>query len=114
VESNKKLITPKVIETQNTSHEVINMGRYNFYDKSPNNFDFTDDDPDQNTEMPKNDHYDFYYNPMEIQKHAGPFMLNDDFISNIQSPTCLSITYPDLITFTTNLEAEHEFTIYTI
>jgi hypothetical protein len=66
------------------------------------------------------DHYDFYYNPKELQEHSGLSMLDDDFIPNIQSPTSqkwsyflhdsflphvndLYIAYPDLITFATNI-----------
>jgi hypothetical protein len=74
------------------------MGRYNFYDESPNDFDFTDEDsidfmdegPDLNIEVSKIDHYDFYYDWKELQKHAGISMWDDDFISNIQLPTCIT------------------------
>jgi hypothetical protein len=79
-ESNKKLTIPKVIDTQSICHNVINMGRYNFYNESPNDFDFTDEDPcdftderpDLNAEFSKIDHFDFYYDLKELQKHAAP------------------------------------------
>jgi hypothetical protein len=81
--------------------------------------------------MPEFDDYNFYYDPQESQKHAGTSMVDGDFISNIQLPTSqrwsyflcsspalcdddMSINYPDLIVFTTNLEAELHCMIHTI
>jgi hypothetical protein len=82
--------------------------------------------------VPEFDQYNFYYDQEELQRLADPSMTDGDFISNIQSPTSqrwscyflcsppalrddeMSITYPDLIAYATNLEAELNCTIHTI
>jgi hypothetical protein len=87
-ESNRKLTTPNAYEAKSTSHKVINMVRYNFYDESPNDFDFIDEDlfcftdegPGLSIDMSKIDHFDFYHDPEELWEHAGPSMMNNDFI----------------------------------
>jgi hypothetical protein len=115
------------------------MGRYNFYNESPNDFDFMDEDlfcltnegPGPSANVSEIDHYDFYYNVEESQKPADPSLMDSDFIFNIQLPTSqrwsyflhsspalhdddISIAYPDLIVYATDLEAELDHTIHTI
>jgi hypothetical protein len=41
-------------------HVVINMGRYHFYDESPNEYSFTDEDLGLTTDEPNFDQYNFY------------------------------------------------------
>jgi hypothetical protein len=77
------------------------------------------------------DQYDLYYDQEELEKPADLSMMDDDFISDTQSPTTqrwsyfldnppaqhddeMSIVYPGLIANATNLEAELNCTIHTI
>jgi hypothetical protein len=48
------------------NHAVINMGRYHFYDESPNDYCFTDEDLGLTTDESDFDQYDFYYNLEEL------------------------------------------------
>jgi hypothetical protein len=73
-----------------TEHSVINMGRYHFYDESPNEYSFTDEDLGLSTDKPNFDHYDFYYNLEELQE---PPKMEDDTISNTQLPTSQKWSY---------------------
>ena len=70
-----------------SKHLAINMGRYHFYNESPNEYSFTDEDLGLTTDESDFDHYDFYYNLEELQE-TSPKM-DDDTISNMQSPTCI-------------------------
>jgi hypothetical protein len=45
-----------------SSHSLINMGRYHFYNESPNEYSFTDEDLGLTTDESNFDQYDFYYN----------------------------------------------------
>jgi hypothetical protein len=62
----------------------INIGRYHFYEESPNEYSFTDGDLGLSTDESDFEMYDFYYNLEELQ---GPSKMDDDTISNLQSPT---------------------------
>jgi hypothetical protein len=105
---------------------VINMWRYHFYEESPNEYSFTNEDLGLSTDESNFDMYDFYYNLEELQ---APPNMDDDTISNLQSCTwqkwsfflqdtptqCdegMSTAYPNLIAYATNLEAELNCTIH--
>jgi hypothetical protein len=60
------------------------MGRYNFYDESPNEYSFINEDLGLSTEESVFDMYDFYYNEEELNM---PPKMDYDTISNLQSPT---------------------------
>jgi hypothetical protein len=49
-------------------HVVIKMGRYHFYDKSPNEYFFTDED----LGLTNFDQYNFYYDLEDLQEPADP------------------------------------------
>jgi hypothetical protein len=51
-----------------SKHFVINMEKYHFYDQSPNEYSFTDDDLGLTTDESNFDQYSFYYNLEELQK----------------------------------------------
>ncbi len=104
------------------------MGRYYFNNKPPNEYSFTDEDLGLSTNEPNFDQYDFYYNLEELQE---PSKMDDATISKMQSPTSqkwscylrdtpvqcdeeMSATYPNLIAYATDLEAELECTIHNI
>jgi hypothetical protein len=46
-----------------------------------------DEDLGLNTDKSDFDQYNFYYDQEELQKPADPSMMDDDSISDIQSPT---------------------------
>jgi hypothetical protein len=48
-------------------HAVVNMGRYHFYDESPNEYSFMDEDFGLTTDKSNFDQYDFYYTLEELQ-----------------------------------------------
>jgi hypothetical protein len=50
-----------------SKHLAINMGRYHFYDKSTNEYSFTDDNLGLSINKSDFDQYDFYYNLEELQ-----------------------------------------------
>jgi hypothetical protein len=104
---------------------AINIGRYYFYQESPNEYSFTGGDLGLSTSKPNFEMYDFYYNLEELQE---PFKMDDDTISNLQSPASqkwsfflqdsptqgdedMSTACPDLIAYTTDLEAELDCTL---
>ena len=109
-----------------SKHLAINIGRYSFYDESPNEYSFTNEDLGLSTNESDFDMYDFYYNVEELKT---PPKMDDDTISNLQSPTTsqkwsfflqdsptqcdvgMSSTYPNLIAYATNLEAVLDCTI---
>jgi hypothetical protein len=111
-----------------SKHLAINIGRYSFYDESPNEYSFTNEDLGLSTNESDFDMYDFYYNVEELKT---PPKMDDDTISNLQSPTSqrwssflligpnqcdedMSTAYPNLIAYATNLEAELDCTIHNI
>jgi hypothetical protein len=51
-----------------SKHSVINMGRYHFYNESPHEYSFTDEDLGLSTDEPDFDQYDFYYNLEDLQE----------------------------------------------
>jgi hypothetical protein len=51
-----------------SKHLAINMGRYHFYNESPNEYSFTDEDLGLTTDKSNFDHYDFYYKLEESQE----------------------------------------------
>jgi hypothetical protein len=67
-----------------SKHLAINIGRYSFYDESPNEYSFTNEDLGLSTNESDFDMYDFYYNVEELKT---PPKMDDDTISNLQSPT---------------------------
>ena len=120
-----------MLTPSSNKHVVINMGRYHFYDESPNEYSFTDEDLGLTTDESNFDQYNFYYDLEELQEPADPSMMDDDSISDMQSPTSqrwsyflcnapaqcdeeMFTAYPDLIAYATNLEAELDCTICTI
>ena len=125
------LIEQLHIMPSNNKYLVINMGRYQFYDKSPNEYCFTDGDLGLTIDKSNFDQYDFYYNLEELQEPADPSMMDDDSIYDMQSPTSqrwiyflhntpaqcddkMSTPFPDMISYATKLEAELDCTIHTI
>jgi hypothetical protein len=56
------------------------MGRYHFYDESPNKYSFTDEDLGLTTDESNFDHYDFYYNLEELQE---PPKMDNDIIPTV-------------------------------
>ena len=54
------------------------MGRYHFYNESPNKYRFTDEDLGLTTDESDFDQYDFYYNLEEL--HEPPKMDDDTII----------------------------------
>jgi hypothetical protein len=106
-----------MLHLQTATIGVINMGRYHFYDESPNVYSVTDKDLGLSTNEPDFDQYGFYYNLEHLQE---PPKTDDDTISNMQSPTSqkwryylqdtpvqydeeMSATYSNLIAYATNL-----------
>jgi hypothetical protein len=67
-----------------SKHSAINMGRYLFYDESPNEYSFTNEDLWLSNDESGFDTYDFYYNVMELQT---PPKMDNDILSNLQSPS---------------------------
>jgi hypothetical protein len=101
----------------NSNHRVVNMGRYHFYNESPNVYSFTDKDLGLSTNEPDFDQYSFYYNSEDLQE---PPKMDDVTISHMQSLTWqkwsyylqdtpfqldeeMSATYSNLIAYATNL-----------
>jgi hypothetical protein len=99
-----------------------------FFNESPNEYSFMDEDLGLTTDEPNFDQYDFYYNLEELQE---PPKMDDDTFSYMQSPTSqkwsyflhdapaqcdeeMFTTYPNLIAYATNLEAELNCTIHNI
>jgi hypothetical protein len=83
---------------------------------------------DLTTDESNFDQHDFYYNLEELQEPADPSVMDNDSISDMQSPTSqkwssflcnapaqcdeeMFTAYPDLIAYATNLEAELDCTI---
>jgi hypothetical protein len=58
-----------------SKHSVINMGRYHFYNESPNEYSFIDEDLGLSSDESDFDQYDFYYNLEELQE---PPKMDDD------------------------------------
>jgi hypothetical protein len=81
--SHKALFDHSHAMPSGSNHLVINMGRYHFYNESPNKYRFTDEDLGLTTDESDFDQYDFYYNLEEL--HEPPKM-DDDTISNMQLP----------------------------
>jgi hypothetical protein len=67
-----------------SNHLVINIGRYHFYDESPNEYSFMDENLGLTTGESNFDQYDCYYNLEELQE---PPKMDDDTISKMQLPT---------------------------
>ncbi len=91
--------------------------------ESPNEYSFMDQDLGLTTEECNFDQYNFYYDLEELQKPADCSMMDDDSISDMQSPTSqrwicflcntpaqcndkMSTTYPDLVAYATDFVAE--------
>jgi hypothetical protein len=94
------------------------MGRYNFYDESPNKYSFLNENLGISTNASNFDTYDFYYNEEEL---STPPKMDYDIIFNLQSPDdatkCevdMSTVYSNLIAYATKLEAELDCTICNI
>jgi hypothetical protein len=57
-------------------HAAIKMGRYHFYDESPNDYSFMDEDLGLTTDESNFDQDDFYYDLEELQEPADPSMMH--------------------------------------
>jgi hypothetical protein len=65
-------------------HSAINMGRYHFYNESPNEYSFMNEDLGLPTDESNIVTYDLYYNEEELNT---PPKIDDDTIPNLQSLT---------------------------
>jgi hypothetical protein len=57
------------------------MGRYHFYNESPDEYSLSDEDLGLSTDEPDFDQYDFYYNLEELQE---PPKMDNATMSNMQ------------------------------
>jgi hypothetical protein len=79
--------------SSSNKHAVIIMGRYHFYDESPNEYSFMDEGLGLTTDKSNFYQYDFYYDLEELQEPADPSMMDDDSISDMQLPTLQRWSY---------------------